>query len=126
MSANCSGGFARERFRDIEAVRACFPHADKVLGLTVFNIAGNKARLIAAIHYNRSKGYIRRTQTRSEYDRGVWKPSASPHSIGLTPPRPLESSPPKVRVSTSEPTQSTFPILACLMSCWSTRCGATA
>jgi hypothetical protein len=26
--------------------------------LTVFNIGGNKARLIAAIHYNRRKVYI--------------------------------------------------------------------
>jgi mRNA interferase HigB len=36
-------------------LRRVFPHADQVGGLTVFNIGGNKARLIAAIHYNRHK-----------------------------------------------------------------------
>jgi len=40
---------------------------------TVFNIAGNKARLIAAIHYNRRKVYIRHVLTHSEYDKGAWK-----------------------------------------------------
>lgn len=33
-------------------LRRIFPHTDQVGGLTVFNIGGNKARLIAAIHYN--------------------------------------------------------------------------
>jgi len=39
----------------------------------VFNIGGNKARLIAAIHYNRRKVYIRAVLTHHEYDRGKWK-----------------------------------------------------
>jgi hypothetical protein len=49
------------------------PHADQVGGLTVFNIGGNKARLIAAIHYNRRKVYIRAVLTHAEYDAGKWK-----------------------------------------------------
>ena len=54
-------------------LRRIFPHADQVDGLTVFNIGGNKARLIAAIHYNRRKVYIRAVLTHAEYDAGKWK-----------------------------------------------------
>ena len=55
------------------ALRQLFPHADQVGGLTVFNIGGNKARLVAAIHYNRRKVYIRAVLTHVEYDAGGWK-----------------------------------------------------
>ena len=61
------------RFANIQEVRAVFPPADKVGKFTVFNIGGNKARLIAAIHYNRRKVYIRHILTHSDYDRGAWK-----------------------------------------------------
>jgi len=39
----------------------------------VFNIGGNKARLIAAIHYNTQKLYIRAVLTHTEYDKNKWK-----------------------------------------------------
>jgi len=58
---------------DFVALRKLFAHADQVAGLTVFNIGGNKARLIAAIHYNRRKVYIRAVLTHVEYDTGKWK-----------------------------------------------------
>jgi len=54
-------------------LRALFPSADQVGKLTVFNISGNTARLIAAIHYNRQKIYIRAILTHDEYDEGKWK-----------------------------------------------------
>lgn len=60
-------------FSSIEEVRSVFPTADKVGKLTVFNIGGNKARLVAAIHYNRGKIYIRAVLTHKEYDEGKWK-----------------------------------------------------
>jgi mRNA interferase HigB len=40
---------------------------------TVFNIGGNKYRLIAAIHYNRGKVYVRHILTHEEYDCDEWK-----------------------------------------------------
>jgi mRNA interferase HigB len=49
-------------------LRGLLSHANQVGGLTVFNIGGNKARLIAAIHYNRRKVYIRAVLTHAEYD----------------------------------------------------------
>jgi mRNA interferase HigB len=63
----------QNNFDSIEEVREIFPSADKVGKLTVFNIGGNKIRLIAAIHYNRKKVYIRAVLTHSEYEAGKWK-----------------------------------------------------
>ncbi len=60
-------------FEDFNALRATFASVDYVGGLTVFDIGGNKYRLIASIHYNRRKVYIRAVLTHTEYDRGRWK-----------------------------------------------------
>jgi mRNA interferase HigB len=59
-----------ETFAD---VRASYPSADQVGRFTVFNIGGNKYRLIAVIHFNRAKVYVRHVLTHAEYDRGNWK-----------------------------------------------------
>jgi mRNA interferase HigB len=61
------------KFKTFAELRTVFPNADQVGKLTVFNIGGNKFRLIAAIHYNRQKIYIRAILTHSEYDEGSWK-----------------------------------------------------
>lgn len=63
----------REIFSDFNELRKTFASADYVDGLTVFNIGGNKYRLIVSIHYNRRKVYIRNVLTHTEYDRGGWK-----------------------------------------------------
>jgi len=60
-------------FLSFAELRATFPSADQVGKLTVFNIGGNTTRLIAAIHYNRQKVYIRAVLTHEEYDEGKWK-----------------------------------------------------
>jgi len=54
-------------------LRKIFPGADKVGYLTVFNIGGNKIRLIAAVHYNTQCLYIRHVLTHKEYDKEKWK-----------------------------------------------------
>ena len=54
-------------------VRADFPSADTVGDLIVFNVAGNKFRLIAAVHFNRQIAFIRAVLTHQEYDEGAWK-----------------------------------------------------
>jgi mRNA interferase HigB len=61
------------RFLNFPQLREIFPHADQVGKFTVFNIGGNKVRLIAAVHYNRNKIYIRHVLTHQEYDTGNWK-----------------------------------------------------
>jgi mRNA interferase HigB len=60
-------------FSNFAELRAVFPTADRVGKLTVFNIGGNKVRLIAAIHYNRKKIYVRAVLTHADYDEGSWK-----------------------------------------------------
>lgn len=62
-----------QNFASFNELRTLFPHADQVGKLTVFNIAGNKVRLIAAIHYNSRKIYIRHVLTHSENDKNKWK-----------------------------------------------------
>lgn len=62
-----------EVFSGFNDLRATFASADFVNGLTVFNIGGNKYRLIAVMHYNRRKVFIRAVLTHAEYDRGFWK-----------------------------------------------------
>lgn len=54
-------------------VRADFPAADQVGKFTVFDIGGNKYRLIAVIHFNRGKVYVRHVLTHREYDGDQWK-----------------------------------------------------
>lgn len=53
-------------YESFNALRKTFKSADKVGKLTVFNIGGNKARLIVAIHYNTQMVYIRAILTHEE------------------------------------------------------------
>jgi mRNA interferase HigB len=63
----------RTEFASFSELRAMFSTADQVGKLTVFNIGGNKVRLIAAIHYNRRRVYIRAVLTHREYDLSKWR-----------------------------------------------------
>lgn len=54
-------------------VRKAFKAADSVGRFVVFNLDGNKYRLIAVIHYNRGKLFLRHVLTHAEYDQGKWK-----------------------------------------------------
>ena len=62
----------------LQDVRATFPHADAVpvksgRSVVVFNIAGNKYRLITAIHYNRQLAFTLMVLTHAEYSKNKWK-----------------------------------------------------
>jgi mRNA interferase HigB len=54
-------------------VRNIFSAADKVENFVVFNIGGNKYRLIAFIDYTYQKVFVRCILTHSEYDKNAWK-----------------------------------------------------
>lgn len=41
--------------------------------VVVFNVCGNKFRLITAIHYNMSKVFVLKFMTHAEYDKDHWK-----------------------------------------------------
>jgi len=59
-------------------VRKTFPSADQVTAASgrpveVFNIAHNRYRLIAAVHFNESIVYTLMVLSHKEYDRNAWK-----------------------------------------------------
>ena len=58
---------------DFSALSSFFPAADKVGPLHVFNIGGNKLRLIALVRYQTQRLYIRHVLDHRDYDKGKWK-----------------------------------------------------
>ena len=60
---------AKTDFGSFAELKRVFGSVDKVGKFTVFDIGGNKYRLIAAIHYNRRKIYIRHVLTHAEHHR---------------------------------------------------------
>lgn len=65
------------RWTNLMDVRQTFPSADGVTDggetLTVFNIGGNKYRLVARIRYDYQLVNVRCVLTHEEYDAGKWK-----------------------------------------------------
>lgn len=57
-------------------VRQTYPHADGVstsgATLTVFNIGGNKYRLVSRVRYDYQLINVRAVMTHQEYDRSKW------------------------------------------------------
>jgi mRNA interferase HigB len=60
-------------WQNFAEVRHDFRSTDQVKRLTVFNIGGNKYRLVARIEYERQRVYIRSLMTHGEYDKNRWK-----------------------------------------------------
>jgi mRNA interferase HigB len=70
------------RWRNFNQVRLMFPDADAVDGYMVFNIRGNRYRLITVIHYAKDEAqghiYIRSFLRHAEYnDKKKWDPFAA-------------------------------------------------
>lgn len=69
---------SKAEWQSIQDVRRIYPHADAVRvasgnDVTVFNVGGNKYRLVTAIHYNAQRAYVLKLITHAEYDKGKWK-----------------------------------------------------
>ena len=60
-------------FNSFVELRKTFPQADQVGKFVVFNIGGNKYRLIAYIVFSAKRIYIRHVLTHTDYDKGNWK-----------------------------------------------------
>lgn len=58
---------------DFADMKALFPALDKVGGFHVFDLGGNKLRLIAIVRYGGQRLCIRHVLDRGEYDKGLWK-----------------------------------------------------
>ena len=61
------------QFRSFSDVRKLFPGADQVGHRIVFNLGGNKFRVIAEVRYEHAEILIRHVLTHKEYDQGKWK-----------------------------------------------------
>ena len=62
----------------MQEVRETYPHADAVRTksgetLNVFNIGGNKYRLVVRLRYDFQLVNVRAVLTHAEYDEGTWK-----------------------------------------------------
>ena len=65
-------------WRHIQDVRTDYPHADAVMvasgrPVTVFNICGNRYRLVVDIVYRSQVIYVCTVLTHAEYSRNRWK-----------------------------------------------------
>lgn len=63
----------RAFWQNLADVRRTFASADAVEKWTVFNIKGNKYRLITEINYRFRRIYVRKVLTHAEYDQEKWK-----------------------------------------------------
>lgn len=63
----------RATWRNLAETRQTFSHTDPYQECTIFNIGGNKYRLITKIYYEDQTVLIRFVLTHSEYDRENWK-----------------------------------------------------
>ena len=63
----------RAKWENFAEVRRTFNSADVVGRFVVFNIGGNKFRLVTAIHYNRQRIYVLDVLTHAEYSKNAWK-----------------------------------------------------
>lgn len=61
------------QFTNYAELKRIFSSVDKVGAYYIFDIGGNHLRLIASIHFNRQKLYIKHILTHKEYDKNDWK-----------------------------------------------------
>jgi mRNA interferase HigB len=63
----------RAKWHNLAEAKADCPSTESVGKCTVFNIGGNKYRLIAKIEYFKQQIYIKFVLTHKEYDTDAWK-----------------------------------------------------
>lgn len=61
------------RFRNPVAIKQVIRSADYVKPYWVFNISGNKYRLIALVDYELELVFIEGIYTHADYDKGKWR-----------------------------------------------------
>ena len=74
---NWSRAIRRGTFTNLIELKASFGPVDYVpiapRGLHVFNLGGNKYRLITSIRFDKQRIYIRNILTHADYSKGDWK-----------------------------------------------------
>lgn len=62
----------RARWLVLESVRRDFPAADQVGHVLIFNLRGNRYRLVTRVSYRSQRIYVKALLTHAEYDRKEW------------------------------------------------------
>ena len=62
----------RAQWQGLHDVRRDFPSADQVGSVLIFNIKGNRYRLITRVSYRTNRIYVKNLLTHAEYDRKEW------------------------------------------------------
>jgi mRNA interferase HigB len=70
---NWYGITRRAAWKTLAGLHVAFPNADLVGRRTVFNIGGNKYRLVARVNYRTQRVFILRIMNHAEYTKGDWK-----------------------------------------------------
>jgi len=60
-------------WKTLQDIRKSFPATDMVGALAIFNIRGNKYRLIVRMVFQYKRVYVKEFLTHAEYDKGAWK-----------------------------------------------------
>lgn len=60
-------------WKNLADIRSDFPHADLVGECVIFNISGNRYRLVVKVRYRSHGVFVRFVMTHSEYDKEKWK-----------------------------------------------------
>ena len=64
---------SKAQWKNLTEVQATYKSAETVGSFTVFNIKGNRYRLIVDIIYPSQRIYIKYVLTHAEYDKDKWK-----------------------------------------------------
>ncbi|HSE86741.1 MAG TPA: type II toxin-antitoxin system HigB family toxin [Candidatus Binatia bacterium] len=73
FSQELDAGDGVEQIQTLVELKKTFGSADQVKPHMVFNISGNKYRLIAIVDYALQSVSIERVLTHAEYDEGRWR-----------------------------------------------------
>jgi len=67
-------GIAKKaKWKNLAELKQVYPSADLVGGVVVFNIKGDKYRLVAGINFRSQTIFVKHVMTHKQYDLGKWK-----------------------------------------------------
>ena len=67
------GAASAAEWRNLQDIRQTYPATDMVGMLAIFNIRGNRYRLIVRMAFQYRRVYIKEFLTHAEYTKGAWK-----------------------------------------------------
>lgn len=66
----------RAKWSSLQDCRQTFPSADQVGRVLIFEICGNRYRLITVVSWRNQRVFVKELLTHSEYERNLWQKRA--------------------------------------------------